>query len=122
MDVHAKGRMVVERGSVWWASLPEPLGSSPGYRRPVIVIQADDFTQSRLRTVIVIMVSTNLRLANAPGNVFLAAKLTGLPRDSVANVTQLYTVDKSLLTEEIATLPPGIMQRIDNGLRLSMAL
>lgn len=112
----------MERGSIWWADLPEPTGSGPGYRRPVIVVQADNFNRSRINTVITIPLTSNLRLADAPGNVFLAAWHTGLPKDSVAVVSQLYTIDKTALTEEIITLPTGLMQRIDEGLRLVMAL
>jgi mRNA interferase MazF len=79
---------VIQRGEIWWASLPEPARSEPGYRRPVLVIQSDDFNGSRIATVIALVVTSNTRLTQAPGNVFLPQKLSGLPKDSVANVSQ----------------------------------
>ena len=118
----AGGRVVITRASIWWASLPDPLGSTPGFRQPVVVVQADAFNVSRIATVIVVALTTNLRLVAAPGNVFIPATTSGLPRDSVANVSQLYTLDRSLLTEEIGSLPHNLMARIDRGLRLVMAL
>lgn len=96
--------MVVARGEVWWADLSEPAGSGPGFRRPVIVVQGDPFNRSRIATVVCVPLTTNLRWADAPGNVFLRAQTTGLPRDSVANVSQIVTVDRSLLTERIGKL------------------
>ncbi len=90
---------MIQRGEIWWASLPEPTGSEPGYRRPVLVVQSDDFNRSRIATVIALVITSNTKLGQAPGNVYLPQKLTGLPRDSVANVPQIITVDKSLLTE-----------------------
>ena len=80
------------RGEIWWANLPDPIGPEPGYRRPVLIIQDDTFTQSRLRTVIVVIITSNIELAIAPGNVLLASNITGLPRDSVANVSHLTTI------------------------------
>jgi mRNA interferase MazF len=87
----------VRRGEIWWVSLDEPRGSEPGYRRPVVIVQSDDFNRSRIQTVIAAVISSNLNLARAPGNVFLRARNTGLPKDSVANVSQLITVDKAFL-------------------------
>ena len=81
------------RGEIWWANLPDPVGSEPGYRRPVLIIQDDTFTQSRISTVIVVIVTSNTRLAEAPGNVLLPCEASGLPRDSVANVSQILTID-----------------------------
>ncbi len=112
----------MERGAIWWASLPEPTGSTPGYRRPVLIIQTDEFNRSRINTIITIILTSNLRLADAPGNILLAARRTGLPKDAVANVSQIYTIDKSFLTEKIATISPDLMAQIDEGLRLVMAL
>ena len=89
--------MVIERGEVWWADLGEPDGSEPGYHRPVVVVQNDAFNRSRLQTVIVVVLATNLRILDAPGNVLVPAKAAGLPRDSVANVSQLVTVDRHFL-------------------------
>lgn len=112
----------MQRGDIWWANLPEPMGSGPGYRRPVLVIQADSFTRSRIRTVIVAVITKNLTLANAPGKVFIAAQDSGLPLDSVVNVSQVITLDKSLLTEYISCLSSLILAKIDDGLRLAMSL
>ncbi len=114
--------MVIQRGEIWWASLPEPTRSEPGYRRPVLVVQSDDFNRSRIATVIALVITSNTRLAQAPGNVFLPEKLTGLPKDSVANVSQIVTVDKSFLTERIGTLPPNVIEQIERGLRLVLHL
>lgn len=114
--------MVIQRGEIWWASLPEPAGSEPGYRRPVLVVQSDDFNQSRIATVIALVITSNLRLAQAPGNVFLPQKLTGLSKDSVANVSQIVTVDKSFLTDKIGALPLSVIEQIDKGLRLVLHL
>lgn len=112
----------MRRGEVWWASLPEPIGSGPGYRRPVLVIQADEFNESRIRTVIVAVITSNLRLAEAPGNLRCRSSETGLPRDSVVNVSQLITIDKSLLTERVAMLPAGTFRQVEDGLRLVLSL
>ena len=77
------------RGEIWWAALPRPVGSAPGYRRPVLIVQSNDFTHSRMATVIVVILTSNTKLAEAPGNVFLPRNMTSLPKDSVANVSQL---------------------------------
>jgi mRNA interferase MazF len=112
----------MERGEIWWASLPEPAGSEPGYRRPVLVVQADNFNRSRIATVIALIITSNTKLAQAPGNVLLPQRLTGLPKDSVANVSQIVTVDKSFLTERIGILSPNMMEQIEMGLRLVLDL
>lgn len=112
----------MRRGELWWASLPEPTGSGPGFRRPVVVVQADSFNASRIRTVIVAIVTSNLRLAEAPGNVALKARTTRLRRDSVANVSQLITLDRNLLTSRIGRLPAAQLQQLDEGLRLVLEL
>ncbi|MBI2906113.1 MAG: type II toxin-antitoxin system PemK/MazF family toxin [Chloroflexi bacterium] len=114
--------MVVQRGEIWWASLPDPSGSQAGFRRPVLVIQSNEFNRSRINTVIAVAITSNLRLAQAPGNVLLPAKSTGLSRDSAANVSQVITVDKSFLTEKIGKLRPQQIETVDNGLRLAMSL
>jgi mRNA interferase MazF len=108
----------MQRGEVWWASLPEPSGSGPGYRRPVLILQADDFNRSRLSTVIVAVITSNVALAQAPGNVLVRARRAGLPRDSVVNVSQLLTVDKRLLTEKVRVLDSESMAEVSEGLRL----
>ena len=112
----------MRRGEIWWASLPEPTGSGPGYRRPVVVAQADSFNQSRIQTVIVAVITSNLRLAEAPGNLLLRARETRLKRDSVANVSQLLTLDRSLLTAKVGRLPPAQLQQFADGLRLVLDL
>lgn len=112
----------MQRGDVWWAALPAPAGSGPGYRRPVLVVQADDFNRSRINTVVVAVLTSNVTLAQAPGNVLARARRTGLPRDSVVNVSQLLTVDKRLLTEKVRALDSATMAEVDDGLRLVLAI
>jgi mRNA interferase MazF len=112
----------VQRGEVWWASLPEPRGSGPGFRRPVLVIQSDPFNESRINTVIVAVVTSNLRLAQAPGNVRLERRQSRLPRDSVINVSQILTIDKTFLTERVSLLRTEIMARVEAGLKLVLGL
>ena len=112
----------MRRGEVWWASLPEPRGSGPGFRRPVLVIQSDPFNESRISTVIVVVVTSNLRLTNAPGNILLEKRASRLPRDSVINVSQLLTVDKSFLTERVSLLRTEIMASVDAGVKLVLGL
>lgn len=106
----------MKRGEIWWASLPEPAGSAPGYRRPVLVIQADAFNRSLISTVLVAVVTTNLRLAAAPGNVTLTKRQSGLPKESVVNVSQVLTVDRSDLTERVGRLPPTKLREVESGL------
>jgi mRNA interferase MazF len=110
------------RGEIWWANLPDPVGSEPGYRRPVLIIQDDVFTQSRISTVIVVIITSNTRLAEAPGNVLLSQGATGLSRDSVANVSQILTVDKTFLVERIGSLPDHLQEEVDEGLRTILYL
>lgn len=112
----------MRRGDIWWATLPPPVGSGPGGRRPVIIAQADHVIKSRIRTVIIVTVTSNLNLARYSGNVLLPSHLSGLERDSVANVSQIYSLDKTLLTEYVATLPDSLMDEIDEGLRLVLDL
>jgi len=112
----------MERGEVWWADLPEPRRSEPGYRRPVLIVQAESFNRSSIQTVIVAVITGNLELADAPGNVLLSARTSGLPRDSVVNVSQLMTLDRSFLTERAGTLPNRVQGSIDAGLRLVLEL
>jgi len=114
--------MVIHRGEVWWATLPEPVGSEPGYRRPVIIVQANSFNRSKIATVIAVIITSNVHLAQAPGNVWLPTEATHLPRVSVANVSQIITVDKKFLTERIGQLPPALFAQIEDGLRLVLEL
>ncbi|MGD0049175.1 MAG: type II toxin-antitoxin system PemK/MazF family toxin [Bryobacteraceae bacterium] len=112
----------MQRGDIWWADLPEPRRSEPGFRRPVLVVQADSFNRSRIQTAIVAVITSNVELAEAPGNVLLPARLVGLPRDSVVNVSQLLTLDRSFLTEHAGTLPPRLQRFVDEGLRTVLEL
>ena len=114
--------MVVERGQIWWAELDEPPGSAPGFRRPLLIVQDDAFNRSRIRTVVAVVLTSNLRLVEAPGNVLVPAKASGLPRDSVVNVSQIVTLDRDYLTEPAGKLRGQLMKSIDNGLRLVLSL
>lgn len=114
--------MVIARGEIWWAELADPRGCEPGYRRPVLVVQADSFNRSRVATAIVAVVTSNLALADAPGNVLLPATESGLPRDSVVNVSQLLTLDRRFLATKAAELAGSVMARVDDGLRLVLGL
>jgi len=112
----------MHRGEIWWASLEEPEGTGPGYRRPVLIVQSDEFNRSRISTVIVTVLTSNIALAQAPGNVLLKARLAGLAKDSVINVSQVITVDKQCLTEKVKKLEPSAMAEVANGLRLVLAI
>lgn len=107
---------------VWWAQLPDPAASEPGFKRPVLIIQSNAFNLSRISTVVAVVLTSNLRLAEAPGNVFVSASASDLPKDSVANVSQVITIDRSFLTEPVGRLPSHLMREIDDGLRLVLAL
>jgi len=108
--------MVISQGDVCWASLDEPVGSAPGFRRPVTIVQGDAFNASRLATTIVVPLTSNLRLAAAPGNVVLAARRTGLPNDSVANVSQIITIDRELLSDRVGQLIESDLQLVLAGI------
>jgi mRNA interferase MazF len=112
----------MKRGEVWWAFLPEPTGSGPGYRRPVLVIQSNAFNESRIATVVVAAITSNLALADAPGNVRISKAESGLPRASVVNVSQVVTLDRALLTKRVKLLPSKVMQQISTGLQLVLGL
>jgi mRNA interferase MazF len=114
--------VVIERGDLWWAALGAPEGAEPGFRRPVLIVQAEAFNRSRLQTVLAVVVTSNLRLVDAPGNVLLTARATGLPKDSVANVSQLITLDRDFLADKVGRLRGQLMKDVDNGLRLVLAL
>lgn len=107
--------MVISQGEIWWADLPQPAGSEAGCRRPVVVIQGDAFNRSAIRTVVSIPLTSTLRWAEAPGNVRLTARSTGLPRDSVANVSQIVTLDRSVLTERVGKLSRSKVDLILSG-------
>jgi mRNA interferase MazF len=114
--------MVVERGQIWWADLDEPRGSEPGLRRPLLVVQDDAFNRSRLNTVIAVVLTSNLRLVDAPGNVLIPAKAAGLPKESVANVSQIITIDRDFLNEPAGKLPRQLMKTVEDGLRTVLGL
>ena len=108
--------MVISQGEVWWADIGEPIGSAPGFRRPVIVIQSDAVNRSRIGTVVCVPLTSNLKWANAPGNVLLKCALTGLPKDSVANVSLVVSLDRDQLTERSGRLPRRQLEAILSGL------
>jgi mRNA interferase MazF len=108
--------VVISQGEVWWADLPEPSGSAPGLRRPVVVVQGEAFNRSRIATVVCVPLTSNLRWAEAPGNVLLTSPVSGLPKDSVANVTQLVTLDKATLTDQVGMLPHAKLELVLFGI------
>ena len=109
---------MVKRGEIWWAGLPTPRGSEPGYRRPVLIIQSDDFNRSGIRTTLALAITSNLELANAPGNVTLGRRGTGLNRSSVVNVSQIITLDKRFLADRVGKISNSILTQVEEGLRL----
>ena len=112
----------MQRGEIWWATLPAPAGSEPGYRRPVLVVQSDAFTRSAIKTVVCAAITSNLQLAAAPGNVRVAARSSGLPKPSVVNVSQVAAIDRTFLRERIKMLDAQTMGQVDDGLRLVLNL
>ena len=110
------------RGEIWWAGLPVPRGSEPGYRRPVVIVQSDSFNRSNISTVLVAAISSNLRLSEAPGNVYLKRRENKLPKDSVINASQLLTLDKKYLSEKIGRLSAKRMLELEEGLRIVLSL
>ena len=115
----------MRRGEIWWADLadlPDPVGSAPGYTHPIVIAQSNEFNESGISTVIVIALTTNLRLANAPGNVIVERSASSLSRKSVANVSQLLTIDKALLVERVGILPDAVMASVNAGLRTVLGL
>ena len=112
----------MQRGEIWWADLPDPSGAASGYRRPVLLLQADAFTRSRIATVIALVITGNLRLATAPGNVMLPSSDSGLPKDSVINVSQIVTLDKQSLDERVGQLSARTLDQVEHGVRLVLDL
>jgi mRNA interferase MazF len=112
----------MKRGEIWWASLSTPSGSGPGLRRPVLVVQSNPFNDSRIATVIAAVVTSNLALADAPGNVRLGKSESGLVKPSVIKISQIITIDPSVLTQRVRAVPAVIMQRVDEGVRLVLGL
>jgi len=114
--------MVARRGEIWWAALPVPAGSGPGFRRPVLVIQTNEFNESAIRTVLCAIITSNLKLAAAPGNVLLRRRESKLPSESVINISQLITADKTFLVKRVGRIPPTAMREVEAGLRLVLGL
>ncbi len=113
---------MIKRGEIWWEELSDPRGSEPGFRRPVVVVQADSFNQSQIGTVMVAAITSNLDLAEAPGNLRVSRRDSKLPRDSVINVSQVLTLDRRFLAERVGRLPGQVIEEIDLGLRLIFSL
>lgn len=114
--------MTMHRGEIWWAALPAPAGSGPGFRRPVLIVQSDEFNQSAIRTVLCAVLTSNARLAAAPGNVLLARRISRLPNVSVVNVSQLITIDKRFLSDRVSCLPAARLREVEAGLKLVQGL
>ncbi len=112
----------MQRGEIWWADLAEPRGSEPGFRRPVLVVQSQAFNDSRIRTVIVVSITSNAALGAAPGNVRLSRRSSRLPRESVVNVSQVMALDRDFLSERISRLSSSTMADVERGLRLVLSL
>ena len=112
---------MIAQGEIWWVKLDRPIGSEPGFRRPAIVVQSDAFNDTSVNTVICVMVTSNLRRADAPGNVRLPAWQTGLPKDSVANVSQVYTMNKDRFDYRVGPLPSTLVDEVFRGLRLILS-
>lgn len=110
------------RGEVWWANLAEPRGSEPGFRHPLLIVQADSFNRSRISTVLAAVITSNLNLSDAPGNVRISRKQSKLTRDSVVNVSQVVTIDRRFLRKRVSRLPSKMMIEVDSGLRLVIGL
>ena len=113
--------MVISQGDVWWADLPAPAGSGPGFRRPVVIVQGDALNRSRIRTVVCVPLTSNLKWVRAPGNVLLPTQYTGLSKDSVANVSQILSLDKELLTDMTGKLPARMLEMILSGIGIVLA-
>jgi mRNA interferase MazF len=114
--------VVVQRGEVWWAELGEPRGSEPGLRRPVLIVQADAFNRSRIATTVAVALTSNLRLVEAPGNVLVPKRASGLPKDSVANVSQVATIDRDVLRARAGKVGGELLAAVEDGLRLVLDL
>ena len=114
--------VAISRGDIWWVDLAEPSGSEPGFRRPVVVVQGDSLNRSRIATVICVSLTSNMQWADAPGNVSLPSDLTGLPKDFVANVSQVVTVDKRTLSELVGKLPANKTELILSGINIVLGM
>src|ERR1700686_54676 len=114
--------MAMRRGEIWWASLAEPQGPGPGFRRPVLIVQSNELNESAIRTSICAAMTSNMRLAQAPGNVRVPRRVGRLPHESVINVSQLITLDKRMLTEKAGCLPAESLRDVEAGIKLVLAL
>ncbi len=112
---------MISQGEIWWAELPVPRKSAPGFRRPVVVVQSDAFNRSRIATVVCVPLTSNLKWALMPGNVHLSARVTGLPKNSVANVSQIDTIDQTFLTARVGRLPAAKLQLVLSGIQVVLA-
>lgn len=112
----------MRRGEIWWVDMPDPEGSGPGFRRPILVVQANSFNQSRIQTVVCVVLTSNTRLSDMPGNVLLDQSDSGLPKESVANVSQVVTLDRRFLSELVGSVPELELTRVDEGLKLVLDL
>jgi mRNA interferase MazF len=112
--------VVISQGDIWWADLPEPTGSGPGFRRPVVVVQGDALNRSKIATVLCVPLTSNLKWATAPGNVLLSDKLTGLAKPSVANISRIVTLDRSLFVEHAGKLPPAKLKLLLAGIDIML--
>ena len=112
----------MKRGEIWWATLDEPAGSGPGYRRPVVIVSSNDFNKSNISTVLVAIITSNLHLANAPGNFSISKKESGLTKESVVNISQVLTLDKSFLTKKSGKLPAKKITSLNEGLKLVLSI
>lgn len=110
------------KGEIWWATLPTPRASEPGYKRPVLILQSDAFNRSNINTVICAVITSNIRLARAPGNVILSKKNSNLPKKSVVNVSQIVTLDKSYFTECVGAISKNLMGKVENGIKLVLEI
>lgn len=113
--------MVISQGDIWWAQLAAPRGSAPGFRRPVLVVQSDALNRSLISTVICVPLTSNVKWALMPGNVHLSSRATGLPKNSVANVSQIVAVDKSVLTECIGRVSGAKLEVVFSGIELVLS-
>lgn len=113
---------MVRRGEIWWADLPEPVASAPGYRRPVLVVQDDRFNNSLISTIVIAAITTNINIATAEGNVLITSRQSGLPKDSVINVSQLLAIDRSLFIEYVQELAEAKMDQVNEGLKVVLSL
>ena len=112
----------MKRGEIWWASIGEPRGSEPGYNRPVIIVSSNEFNQSLIQTVIVVVVTSNLRLVDAPGNFKITKKQSKLSKDSVVNISQIITLDKTFLTEQVGKLNSKHIGFLNEGIQLVLGI